>query len=151
LIVVASYFNGLSRQRLAQLIQAVRSPAACLALLCRRVGASRVRQISAEFAPVRGFRVLKNEIEFAPVFHRLPQRIRAHALICFLALVLYRVLRMPLRAHGGQYSPERALEIAAGSKSLNQRHSAAGLTTLSDQQREPLDAVDLTVPVRNAL
>ncbi len=100
---------------------------------------------------MRGFRVLKNEIEFAPVFHRLPQRIRAHALICFLALVLYRVLRMPLRAHGGQYSPERALEIAAGSKSLNQRHSAAGLTTLSDQQREPLDAVDLTVPVRNAL
>jgi hypothetical protein len=44
----------------------------------------------------RGFRVLKSEIEIAPVFHRLPNRIRAHALICFLALVLYRVLRMRL-------------------------------------------------------
>ena len=36
----------------------------------------------------RGFRVLKSEIEIAPVFHRLPERIRAHALICFLALVV---------------------------------------------------------------
>jgi len=103
----------------------------------------------------RGFRVLKSEIEIAPVFHRLPQRIRAHALICFLALVLYRVLRMRLRARGGQYSPERALEIARRIQmhqvTLNQRHSAAGLTTLSDQQRELFDAVDLPVPVRNAL
>jgi hypothetical protein len=34
---------------------------------------------------------------------------------------------------------------------LNQRHSAAGLTTLSDQQRKLFAAVDLPVPVRNAL
>jgi hypothetical protein len=34
---------------------------------------------------------------------------------------------------------------------LNQRHSAAGLTTLSEQQRELFDAVDLPVPARNAL
>ena len=34
----------------------------------------------------RGFRVLKSDIEIAPVFHRLPERIKAHALICFLAL-----------------------------------------------------------------
>lgn len=36
----------------------------------------------------RGFRVLKSGLEIAPVFQRLPERIRAHALICFLALVL---------------------------------------------------------------
>jgi hypothetical protein len=47
----------------------------------------------------RGFRVLKSDIEIAPVHHRLlPDRIRAHALICFLALVLYRVMRMRLKA-----------------------------------------------------
>jgi transposase len=46
----------------------------------------------------RGFRVLKSEIEIAPVFHRLPNRIRAHALICFLALLFYRVLRLRLKA-----------------------------------------------------
>ena len=46
----------------------------------------------------RGFRVLKSDIEIGPVYHRLPQRIRAHALICFMALTLYRVMRMRLKA-----------------------------------------------------
>ena len=45
----------------------------------------------------RGFRVLKSDIEIAPVHHRLPDRIRAHALICFLELVLYRVMRVRLK------------------------------------------------------
>ncbi|EQD63879.1 transposase, IS4 family protein, partial [mine drainage metagenome] len=60
----------------------------------------------------RGFRVLKSEIKIAPLFHRLLDRIRAHALICFMALVLYRVMRMQLKAAGSPYSPERAVEIA---------------------------------------
>ncbi|PZA14095.1 IS1634 family transposase, partial [Azoarcus communis] len=34
----------------------------------------------------RGFKVLKSEIEIGPVYHRLPERIRAHASICFMAL-----------------------------------------------------------------
>jgi transposase len=38
----------------------------------------------------RGFKVLKSEIEIAPVFHRLPERIKAHASICFMALIMYR-------------------------------------------------------------
>jgi transposase len=46
----------------------------------------------------RGFRVLKSDIDIAPVYHRHPDRIEAHALICFLALVLHRVLRMRLRS-----------------------------------------------------
>ena len=58
----------------------------------------------------RGFRVLKSDIEIAPVYHRLPQRIRAHALICFLALVLHRVLRQRLQAAQADYSPQRALQ-----------------------------------------
>ncbi len=39
----------------------------------------------------RGFHVLKCQIEIEPMFHRLPERIRAHGLICLLALVLHRV------------------------------------------------------------
>lgn len=45
-----------------------------------------------------GFPALKSEIEIVPVFHRLPNRIRTHALICFLALILYRVLRVRHKA-----------------------------------------------------
>jgi hypothetical protein len=51
----------------------------------------------------RGFRVLKSEIGIDPMFHRLPNRIRAHAMICFLALVLFRVLRMRLKAKNSPY------------------------------------------------
>lgn len=59
----------------------------------------------------RGFRVLKSDLEIAPVFHRLPDRIRAHALICFLALILHRVMRMRLKASGSANSPKRAMEL----------------------------------------
>jgi transposase len=55
--------------------------------------------------------VLKSDLEIAPVFHRLPDRIRAHALICFLALVLYRVMRLRRKANGHSASPKTALEI----------------------------------------
>ena len=58
----------------------------------------------------RGFRVLKSEIEIGPVFHRLPERIKAHASICFLALILYRVMRQRLKAADSDLSPERALD-----------------------------------------
>lgn len=59
----------------------------------------------------RGFRVLKGDIDIAPVYHRLPERIRAHALICFLALVLYSILRQRLHAHHSSLSPRRALAL----------------------------------------
>jgi transposase len=39
----------------------------------------------------RGFRDLKSTIELRPVFHRLEPRIRAHVLLCRLALPLIRV------------------------------------------------------------
>ena len=57
----------------------------------------------------RGFRVLKSEIEIAPVYHRLPERIRAHAFVCFLALIIYRVMRQRLRLAKSELSPEKAL------------------------------------------
>ena len=57
----------------------------------------------------RGFRVLKSEIEIGPVFHRLPERIKAHASICFIALILYRIMRQQIKAADCELSPERAL------------------------------------------
>ena len=39
----------------------------------------------------RGFRDLKSTIELRPIFHRLEPRIRAHVLLCWLALLLIRV------------------------------------------------------------
>ncbi len=39
----------------------------------------------------RGFRDMKSTLELRPVFHRLEHRIRAHVLICWLALLLIRI------------------------------------------------------------
>jgi len=98
----------------------------------------------------RGFRVLKSEIQIAPVFHRLPDRIRAHALICFLALLLYRVLRLRLKAKASALSPERALEIARRIQyhqvTLHQRQSASGLSAMTLQQKELFETVALPEP-----
>lgn len=103
----------------------------------------------------RGFRVLKSEIEIAPVYHRLPDRIRAHALICFLALVLYRVLRMRLKASDQRLSPERALEIVRRIQyhqvTLHRQQTAAGLTALCPEQRDLFEAIDLPEPTAKQL
>jgi transposase len=58
----------------------------------------------------RGFKVLKSEIEIVPVHHRLPERFIAHAMICFIALVIQRFMRTRLKAHpiDDVISPERA-------------------------------------------
>ena len=43
--------------------------------------------------------------------HRLPDRIRAHAMICFLAIVLYRVMRMRLKVNSHSASRRNALDL----------------------------------------
>jgi transposase len=58
----------------------------------------------------RGFRTLKGDIEIGPMVHRLPRRIRAHALVCFLALILHRVLRMRLKNARREESTGRMLQ-----------------------------------------
>lgn len=40
----------------------------------------------------RAFRTLKHELDLRPLHHRLDQRIRAHVLLCWLALLLVRVI-----------------------------------------------------------
>jgi len=98
----------------------------------------------------RGYRVMKSEIEIAPVYYRKADRIRAHALICFLALVLYRMLRMRLKDRHSPYSPERALEIVRRIQfhrvTLHQNQTASGLTTLTPEQRDLSDAIDRRKP-----
>jgi len=43
------------------------------------------------FEVERGWRTLKTTLDLRPVYHRLEQRIRAHVILCWLALLLVRV------------------------------------------------------------
>ena len=98
----------------------------------------------------RGFRVLKSEIEIGPIYHRLPDRIHAHAAICFMALILYRVMRSRLRDSHTRISPERALEklrrIQHQVVKVNDLEPIAGLSSLSQEHTEILQALTIKKP-----
>lgn len=97
----------------------------------------------------RGFRVLKSDLQIAPVYHRLPERIRAHALICFLALVLYRVMRMRLKAHGSSASPKTALEqlrrIQKHRATIGE-HRYTGISKTTQEQLDLFAVLDVPRP-----
>jgi len=99
----------------------------------------------------RGFRVLKSELEIGPVYHRLPERIRAHAAICFMALIIHRVMRMRLRDSDTKTSPERALEVLRSIQRHQIRLSATsepltGLSTMTPEQTDLFKALDIKKP-----
>ena len=98
----------------------------------------------------RGFKVLKSELEIGPVYHRLPERIRAHASICFIALILHRIMRARLRGSNTGLTPERALEqlqrIQHHRVRLNGGEPRAGVSTINTVQSEVFDALGIRKP-----
>jgi transposase len=98
----------------------------------------------------RGFRVLKSEIEIGPVYHRLPDRIRAHAAICFMALILYRVMRQRLAISKSGLSPERALSLLRRIQhhrvTLNNAQPVSGISSISQEQTGILSALGVKKP-----
>ena len=100
----------------------------------------------------RGFRVLKSELEIGPVFHRLPDRIRAHASICFMGLIIHRIIRQRLKQSSSSFSPERALEtlrrIQRHRITLNDK-THTGISTLSDEQGQLLGSLNVDKPTES--
>lgn len=103
----------------------------------------------------RGFRVLKSDIEIGPVYHRLPKRIRAHALVCFMALIVYRVMRMRLKAAKRAESPSTLLEqlkrIQQQTVQTGDGKTLTGLTEMTPAQKSLFAALDLTPPTPSDL
>ena len=98
----------------------------------------------------RGFKVLKSAIEIGPVYHRLPERIRAHAQICFMALILHRVMRARLKSANTGLSPERALEqltrIQHHRIQIAQGAPVTGVSTISNEQAGVFSALGIKKP-----
>lgn len=101
----------------------------------------------------RGFRVLKSEIEIAPVYHRLPERIRAHAMLCFMALIIYRVMRHRLKLANSELTPERALaqlrRIQSHRVSINAAKPIAGISVINEQQASVYTSLKVRKPVQD--
>jgi hypothetical protein len=94
----------------------------------------------------RGFRDLKSTLELRPVFHRLERRIRAHILLCWLALLMIRLAERQT----GQTWRRIALD-------MQRLHlvtltgpvgSVTHTTTLTGPQREILTALRIDPPSR---
>lgn len=98
----------------------------------------------------QGFKVLKSDIEIGPVYHRLPQRIRSHALVCFMALILYRVMRMRLSAAKRSESPTTLLEhlkrIHQQTVQTTDGKTLTGLTEMTPAQKSLFAALELALP-----
>jgi transposase len=94
----------------------------------------------------RGFRDLKATLELRPVFHRLEHRIRAHILICWLALLLIRISE---RQTGHTW---RRIALELQRLHLVTLHGPDGTveqtTPLTDAQRQILDATAVKAPPR---
>lgn len=102
----------------------------------------------------RGFRVLKSELDIAPMYHRLPDRIRAHAAICFIALVLHRILRQRLQSRHTGISPARCLETLRRIQHHRvhfPQQTLTGISTLTPQQEDLFAALNLAEPTRTRL
>lgn len=127
-------------------------------LLVTNVADLDVQQIVARYKSLadieRGFHVLKSEIEIAPVFHRLPDRIRAHASICFMALVVHRVMRQRLKLASSAMSPDAALQqlrrIQRHQVRIDNAAPIAGISTIHADQADTLAAFHVKKPSLDA-
>jgi hypothetical protein len=92
----------------------------------------------------RAFRTLKSTLELRPMHHRLPERIRAHVLLCWLALLLVRVIETA-SARSWDGLREELSEICL--VDLRGKDGAFRLCTrLTDVQRKILKSLDLPPP-----
>ena len=94
----------------------------------------------------RGFRDLKGTLQLRPVFHRLEHRIRAHVLICWLALLLIRITERQTSQTWRRISLElgRLHQVTLTSPDGTVQQT----TLLSDQQAAIYNATAIKPPPR---
>jgi len=92
----------------------------------------------------RGFRTLKHTLDLRPIFHRLPERITAHVLLCWLALLLVRVIE---RETGQTWDRMREELDRIHRVDLCAKDGAFQVTTrLTAQQRKLFKDLDIAPP-----
>jgi transposase len=94
----------------------------------------------------RGFRDMKSTLDLRPVYHRIEPRIRAHVLLCWLALLLIRVAErrtgMTWRRIGLELGRIHTVTLTGTAGTVTQT------TPLTDIQQGIVDACSVTPPPR---
>ncbi len=65
------------------------------------------------------FRVMKTNFSARPIFHQNRERIIAHFMICYTALLIYRLLETKLDAYGTHFSIENIIETLKNMEVVN--------------------------------
>ena len=65
------------------------------------------------------FRILKTHFGSRPVHHHLEHRIKAHFLICYTALLIYRLLEVKLDRNDTHFTPDQILETLKNMNVVN--------------------------------
>ena len=71
------------------------------------------------------FRVLKTNFSARPVFHRNRKRIIAHFMVCYTALLIYRLLENKLDQYGTHFTTENILETLQNMSTQDAFYTAA--------------------------
>ena len=94
----------------------------------------------------RGFRDMKSTLDLRPVYHRIEPRIRAHVLLCWLALLLIRVAErrtaMTWRRIGLEFGRIHTVTLTGTAGTVAQT------TPLNDIQQGIVDACGVAAPPR---
>ena len=94
----------------------------------------------------RGWRDMKTTLELRPVYHRKEERIRAHILLCWLALLLIRVAEN--RTHDTWRNLRNELQILHLGVFRGPAGESHQRTDVTSRQAEILKAIDAPEPPR---
>lgn len=65
------------------------------------------------------FRLLKSNFDARPIYHHNEERIKSHFLLCFTALLIYRLLEKQLKDKGTSFSPLQILDTLKNMNVVN--------------------------------
>ena len=94
----------------------------------------------------RAFRTLKNTLELRPMYHRRSDRIRSHVLLCWLALLLVRVIEVETSQSWERVREELEEIFLVDLKSAQGTFRVC--TTLTAEQRNLLSKLKISEPKR---
>ena len=79
------------------------------------------------------FRILKTNFEARPVFHRNRSRIIAHFMICYTALLIFRLLENKLNQYGTHFTTDNILDTLQNMNVVNVKDSLYAATYKASQ------------------
>lgn len=87
------------------------------------------------------FRIMKTNFSARPAFHQKPRRIIAHFMICYTALLIYRLLEAKLNRGGRHFTIENVIETLNNMEVTNIEDMCYMSTYMSSQVCVALNAV----------